>query len=123
LGQLFQGLANCREILTNDPVFWKAVANTAIFAAAGTLADVAGGLVLALLLFTGVPLARFYRVVWFTPVLMSYVVVGIIWVWMYDYDYGAVNLVLRAVGLSALERSWLGDPPTALWAVRVPQFL
>ena len=49
---------------------------------------------------SGVPLARFFRVVWFTPVLMSYVVVGIIWVWIYDYDWGCVNLVLRAVGLA-----------------------
>ena len=29
--------------------------------------------------------------VWFTPVLMSYVVVGIIWVWIYDYDWGLIN--------------------------------
>ena len=79
----------------------------------------AGGLVLALLLYTGVPFARFYRVVWFTPVLMSYVVVGIIWVWIYDYDWGVVNLILRAVGLGSLEHSWLGDPSTALWAVLV----
>ena len=85
--------------MSNDPVFWKAVGNTATFAAVGTFADVAGGLILALLLYTGVPFARFYRVVWFTPVLMSYVVVGIIWVWIYDYDWGVVNLVLRAIGL------------------------
>jgi len=118
-GQQFQGLGNFREVLTNDAVFWKAVGNTALFSAAGTLADVAGGLILALLLFTGVPLARFYRVVWFTPVLMSYVVVGIIFVWVYDYDWGAVNLVLRAVGLGGLARAWLGDPHTALWAVLI----
>ena len=117
--QQFQGLANFRQILSNDAVFWKAVGNTALFAGIGTVADVAGGLVLALLLYTGVPLARFYRVVWFTPVLMSYVVVGIIWVWIYDYDWGVVNVVLHAVGLGSLEHSWLGDPQTALWAVLV----
>ena len=33
--------------------------------------------------------------IWFTPVLMSYVVVGIIWGWIYDYDWGVVNIVLR----------------------------
>ena len=118
-GQEFQGLANFRQILGEDAVFWKAARNTAIFSIFGTVADVAGGLLLALLLYAGVPLSRFYRVVWFTPVLMSYVVVGIIWVWIYDYDWGVVNLVLRAVGLGALERSWLGDPDTALWAVLV----
>ncbi len=117
--QVFQGFENFRQIVSNDPVFWKAVGNTATFAAVGTFADVAGGLILALLLYSGVPFARFYRVVWFTPVLMSYVVVGIIWVWIYDYDWGVVNLILRAIGLGYLEHSWLGDPLTALWAVLV----
>ena len=56
---------------------------------------------------------------WFTPVLMSYVVVGIIWVWLYDYDWGLVNHLLHLVGLGAFEQSWLGDPSTALWAVLV----
>jgi ABC-type sugar transport system permease subunit len=60
-----------------------------------------------------------WRIVWFTPVLMSYVVVGIIWVWIYDYDWGVVNIVLRWLGLGQLEHSWLGDPHTALWAVLV----
>jgi multiple sugar transport system permease protein/raffinose/stachyose/melibiose transport system permease protein len=35
-----------------------------------------------------VPGARFFRVAWFTPVLMSYVVVGILFVWIYNYDWG-----------------------------------
>jgi ABC-type sugar transport system permease subunit len=115
----FVGLQNFAELLTHDHVFWKAVSNTALFALVGTLADVAGGLLLALCLFAKAPLARVWRIVWFTPVLMSYVVVGIIWVWIYDYDWGLLNLVLRSVGLGRLEHSWLGDPHTALWAVLV----
>ena len=50
---------------------------------------------------------------------MSYVVVGIIWVWIYDYDWGLANVVLRSLGLGAFEQSWLGDPATALWSVLV----
>ena len=115
----FVGLANFAELLRVDPVFWKAVGNTAIFAGVGTLADVFGGLLLALCLFSGAPLARLLRVVWFTPVLMSYVVVGIIWVWIYDYDWGLANVVLRGLGLGAFEQSWLGDPSTALGSVMV----
>jgi ABC-type sugar transport system permease subunit len=117
--ETYVGLANFHSLLASDHTFWKAVWNTALFSLAGTLADVAGGLVLALCLFSGVPLARVYRIVWFAPVLMSYVVVGILWVWIYDYDWGLVNVVLRAIGLGAMEHSWLGDPKTALWAVLV----
>jgi len=115
--QEFVGLANFKELLGNDWVFWKAVGNTAIFAIVATIADVLGGLLLALALFSGAPFARPLRVVWFTPVLMSYVVVGIIWVWIYDYDWGLANVVLRSLGLGNLEQSWLGDPRTALWSV------
>ncbi len=115
----FVGLANFKELLGNDWVFWKAVGNTAIFAIVATVADVLGGLLLALALFSGAPFVRLLRVVWFTPVLMSYVVVGIIWVWIYDYDWGLANLVLRSLGLGAFEQSWLGDPRTALWSVMV----
>jgi ABC-type sugar transport system permease subunit len=117
----YVGLRNFRSLLTQDTIFRQTVRNTAIFSVVGTVADVAGGLLLALCLFAKVPLARFWRVVWFTPVLISYVVVGIIWVWIYDYDWGVLNTLLRAVGLGSLAHSWLGDPSTALWAVLVTQ--
>jgi len=117
--QTFVGLENFVDLVTQDRTFWKAVANTTIFTVVGTVADVLGGLLLALCLFAKVPLARAMRVIWFTPVLMSYVIVGIIWVWLYDYDWGLVNLVLGWLGLESLQHSWLGDPATALWAVVV----
>jgi ABC-type sugar transport system permease subunit len=92
------------------PGVLEGVANTALFTIVATLIDVVGGLLLALCLFARAPLAPLLRVVWFTPVLMSYVVVGIIWVWIFDYDWGLANAVLRWLGLGALEQSWLGSP-------------
>jgi raffinose/stachyose/melibiose transport system permease protein len=115
----FVGFSNFTALLLSDPVFWKAVANTAMFTIVATIVDVVGGLLLALCLFARAPLAPLLRVVWFTPVLMSYVVVGIVWVWIYDYDWGLANAVLRWVGLGAFEQSWLGHPSTALWSVLV----
>ncbi len=117
----FVGLGNYQALLTHDFVFWKAVRNTAVFSVVGTVCDVAAGLLLALCLFAKVPLARFWKVVWFSPVLISYVVVGIIWVWIYDQDWGIVNTLLRWIGLGALAHPWLGDPHTALWAVLATQ--
>jgi ABC-type sugar transport system permease subunit len=113
----FVGLANFRELLTADTVFWKAVANTMVWAAVAPVPDVFIGLLLALGLYARVPLARFFRLVWFTPVLLSYVVVGIIWMWVYNYEWGFANALLRAVGLGSHVQSWLGNPSTALWAV------
>ena len=117
--QHFVGFANFSALLQTDFVFWKAVGNTALFTIVATIADVFGGLLLALVLFARAPLAPLLRIVWFTPVLMSYVVVGIIWVWIYDYDWGLANAVLRRLGLGAWEQSWLGDPSTALGSVMV----
>jgi ABC-type sugar transport system permease subunit len=110
------GLANFATLLS-DAVFWRAVTNTALFTLVATIVDVVGGLLLALCLFARAPFAPLLRVVWFAPVLMSYVVVGILWVWIFDYDWGLANSVLRWLGLGMLEQSWLGQPSTALWSV------
>jgi ABC-type sugar transport system permease subunit len=115
----FVGVDNFTALLLADATFWKAVVNTALFTVVATVVDVVGGLLLALCLFARAPFAPALRVLWFTPVLMSYVVVGIIWVWIYDYDWGLANATLRWLGLGAFEQSWLGQPSTALWSVLV----
>jgi ABC-type sugar transport system permease subunit len=112
----FVGLGNYADLL-GDTIFWKAVANTMTWAGVAPLIDVGTGLLLALCLYARVPLARLFRIAWFTPVLISYVVVAILWMWIYNYDWGIVNALLRAIGLGQLAHSWLGDPNTALWAL------
>ncbi|HSW03913.1 carbohydrate ABC transporter permease [Aquabacterium sp.] len=114
----FVGFAHFAEVL-KDNTFWAAVKNTAIWAMVAPFADVATGLLLALCLYAGVPFARFLRVAWFTPVLLSYVVVGILWVWIYNYDWGIVNATLRALGLPGWAQAWIGDPKFALGALMV----
>jgi multiple sugar transport system permease protein/raffinose/stachyose/melibiose transport system permease protein len=112
------GLANYQALLSDD-IFWRAVRNTVVWSIASPLVEVTIALLLALALYARVPGARFFRIAWFTPVLMSYVVVGILWVWIYNYDWGPVNVVLRALGLGTLTHAWLGDPNTALPALIV----
>jgi len=109
----FVGLANYAA-LARDELFWRSVRNTFVWASVSPLAEVAIGLVLALALYARIPGRRFFRIAWFTPVLMSYIVVGIIWVWIYNYDWGAANAILRAVGLGAYVQAWIGDPRVAL---------
>jgi raffinose/stachyose/melibiose transport system permease protein len=99
--------------LAADPTFWKSVGNTALWTALGPVLDVATGLLLALCLYAGVPLKRFFRVAWFTPALISYVVVAILWSWIYNYDWGVPNQLLRMLGLPDWQRQWLGDPSNA----------
>ncbi len=65
----------------------------------------------------GVRGAGFYRVVYFFPQVMSVVIVGVLWQYIYNPNSGILNEALRAVGLGSLARSWLGDASYALWAV------
>jgi ABC-type sugar transport system permease subunit len=119
LGMLseFVGLEHFREILTSDDVFWKAARNSLVWGLAAPIIDIPLAFVLALTLYARVPFARFFRTVWFTPVLMSYPVVGVIWLWVYNYDWGIANLTLRAVGLGGYAQAWLASPSTALPAL------
>ncbi|APV48587.1 ABC transporter permease [Betaproteobacteria bacterium GR16-43] len=114
----YVGLDHFRA-LAGDSTFRASVVNTMIWSFVAPIIDVGTGLLLALCLYAGVPFARFFRVAWFTPVLLSYVVVGIMWLWIYNYDWGVVNATLRATGLGALAHSWLGDTHTALAALMV----
>lgn len=114
----FVGLAHFAEVF-RDATFLAAVRNTAIWSTIAPFFDVGTGLLLALCLYAGVPFARFLRVAWFAPVLLSYVVVGIMWVWIYNYDWGVVNVALRNAGLGQWARAWIGDPNFALASLMV----
>ncbi len=113
----FVGLDNFIELLTDDDIFVQAVGNTLTWAGVAPLIDVGTGLILALCLYARVPFARFFRIAWFTPVLISYVVVAILWMWIYNYDWGIANAFLRWVGLGDWQQTWIGDPDIALWAL------
>jgi ABC-type sugar transport system permease subunit len=119
--QTYVGLEHFRSLLLTDMTFWRSVGNTLTWSLIEPIVDVGLGLVLALMLYAKVPFARFLRVVWFTPVLISTVVVAIMWMWIYNYDWGALNQSLRWLGLDTLTRPWLGDPSTALWALMLAE--
>lgn len=113
----FVGIANYWELFTDDMIFDKAVINTFIWAAVAPVIDIVFGLVLATCLYAKIPFSRIFRIAWFSPVLISYVVVGVIWMWIYNYDWGVANTLLRSIGLEDWAQVWLGQPNTALWAV------
>lgn len=114
--ETFVGAAHYAELWA-DATFWRAVRNTVLWALAAPPLEVSIALALALALYARVPGARFFRIAWFTPVLMSYVVVGIVWMWIYNYDWGAANAILRAFGLDRWVQPWLGTTATALPAL------
>ncbi len=110
----YVGLKNFREVL-DDEVFRAAARNTLIWACTSPLLEIPAGLILALALRRGAKaVSRIFRTLWFVPVLIPQIVVGVIWAWLLNSDWGIVNNLLHAVGLGFLARPWLGDPATAL---------
>jgi ABC-type sugar transport system permease subunit len=59
----------------------------------------------------------FYRTALFMPVVMSFVVVGILWSWLFNNQFGLINNLLRAIGLGAITPDWLGSANTAMWSL------
>lgn len=66
---------------------------------------------------------QFYRsvfgVLYFLPLLFSAVAIALTWQNMLDPNFGLVNPLLTAIGLSGLTRGWLGDPHLAFYTVLV----
>jgi ABC-type sugar transport system permease subunit len=112
------GLANYRELIEDD-LFWLSLLHTVIWVIVGTIAPIAIGMLLAILLWRRPKGFTVFRTFYFMPQVLSAVVIGIIWNWIYNPIFGILNESLDAVGLEDISRGWLGDPDVALYAVLV----
>lgn len=102
-----------------DPLFYGAIARTAIWIAAAILLPTGGGLMLALLLDAGIRGARVYKSLFYLPICLSAVVVGQVWIWIFEPSWGLLNTALDGAGLEGLRTAWLSDPDTSLGSVIV----
>jgi len=117
--KVFVGLENYARVF-KDSLMWKALEHNLIWVILGTISPIVIGLLLAVLLSGKNTKGRtFFRTVYFMPVMLSPVVVGIIWGWVYNPIYGMLNKILDFIGLSELSRGWLGDPHLALYMVLI----
>ncbi|MFH1851762.1 MAG: sugar ABC transporter permease [Candidatus Neomarinimicrobiota bacterium] len=95
---LFIGLANYRNLLVNDPYFWTSIGNTLYYVVFRTPICILGSLLLASLLHDSLRGIRFFRTVFFIPSIITGVVLSVIWLWMYNPQYGLINSALAALG-------------------------
>ncbi|MBA2645367.1 MAG: sugar ABC transporter permease [Pyrinomonadaceae bacterium] len=110
----FVGAANYQTILS-EPDFWRALRNTFYYVAATVPLGMALSLALALLLNEQMKGTALFRTIFFTPVVTSTVAAGVIFVWLMDYDQGAINWYLQSVGLRRID--WLQSEEWAMPAV------
>ncbi|GAA0387043.1 sugar ABC transporter permease [Microbispora corallina] len=112
------GLGNYSYALKEYPPFWPAVAHNVIWLAFLALVATPLGLLLAVLLDQRIRGSRLYQSVFFTPVMLSMVMVGIIWQLVYARDQGLVNNLLGTAGTPGAV-DWFGDSDVNLWAALV----
>jgi raffinose/stachyose/melibiose transport system permease protein len=79
------------------------------------------GLFFAAVLHRMPSIRNFSRAALYTPAMMSFVVVGYVWQFLYSPINGGINTALRDIGLGAWEQNWLGDPSLALYSVAFTQ--
>lgn len=116
----FLGLQNYIEMFTKDKHFPKAFVNSFLLVAASLFIQLPISLILALVLARGVKGEKFFRTVYFVPVVISSMVIGQLWMKIFNSDYGLLNILIRALGIKDFDYSWLATPGTAFLSTVVP---
>lgn len=115
----YVGLENFKDLWTDNPVFWLSTKNAFYVTFLALIVQNFLALFLALLCDRDIKGGNVYRVIFYLPPVLSGIVVGLIWNWIYDGNYGLLNHFLRFIGLGDLTRAWLSDSKTALIAVSI----
>ncbi|MWC28843.1 carbohydrate ABC transporter permease [Paenibacillus sp. MMS18-CY102] len=115
----FIGFDNYTEVV-KDPIFWTSLKNNMLIVIASVFGQVPIALVLALLLVKNSRLHTFIRSAVFMPMVLSSVVVGIIWGYIYHPEIGILNFLLDGIGLSSWKKEWLSDPDVSMYSLMVP---
>ncbi|MFC8273437.1 carbohydrate ABC transporter permease [Streptomyces sp. NPDC057271] len=123
------GFDNYSRML-DDEVFWKSLQHSLTFAVVLPLVTVGLALFFAFMLnvggrrrrgaaVAGVRGSSFYKIVYFFPQVLSIAIVALLFQFAYNPNSGAINSVLKGVGLGSIQPDWLGDPNLALICVMV----
>jgi multiple sugar transport system permease protein/raffinose/stachyose/melibiose transport system permease protein len=112
------GWDNYRFVVEDYPPFWPAVWHNVLWLVFLALVATPIGLLLAVLLDQKIKGSRIYQSIFFTPVMLSLVLVGVIWQLVYARNEGLLNNVLGTAGRPEAV-DWFGDPRVNLWAAMV----
>lgn len=122
----FVGFFNFKDIIFHNPIWWRSMWQAAYITLIALTFQNVLALILALICDRGIKFGNGYRVIFFIPPVLSGIVVGLIWNWIYNGNYGLLNHWLVQLSkwthisyFSNLGRAWLADPKTALTSVAV----
>lgn len=116
----FIGLQNYINLFSTDKYFPKALVNSLTLAGASVFIQLPISLILALVLAKGVKGEKFFRTIYFVPVVISSMVIGQLWMKIFHSEYGLLNIFIRFMGAEDFEYSWLSNPSTAFISTIIP---
>ncbi|WP_231979560.1 carbohydrate ABC transporter permease [Tessaracoccus coleopterorum] len=115
------GLGNYRDLL-GDEAFWMSFQNSVWMIIAMVIVPTLIGLILAAVLFDylgrrfGSGVSSFLRATYYLPQILPVSVAGVLWNWILNAQTGAINEILRGLGVAS-PPNWLGDPDLAMRTV------
>lgn len=117
----FVGLRNLQNMLTNDDLFLKVFGNNLEFTFLVVIFQTGFSLLFATFLLKNSRGSIALRTLYFFPTILSSVSVAMIWLFLYDPNFGGINVVFKSIGLDAFALNWLGSETSALRAIAFTQ--
>lgn len=114
--KLWVGLDNYQELFTSA-AFGRMLTNTLVFTFGSVVAICVLGLLMALLLNQPLRGRNAVRSIVFSPVMLSGVAIGLVWIYIFDARYGLIDGFVRQFGGSS--PNWLLDPAWSMTAVLI----
>ena len=112
----FVGLKNFTRLF-HDRVFYISLSNNIEWIVLFMTVPIVLGLTLAMILNGNIPGEKFFKSSFFMPMVLSLVVCGLVWSWLYNPAFGLINSLLRSIGLDRFARGWLSDPDVVMESV------
>ena len=112
----FVGLENYTRI-ASDNLFQNSIFNTVIWLISAILIPTILGLLLALLIDSQVRGSNFFKSIFYLPICLSAVVVGQIWIWIFQQEWGLLNIIINLFRENSFEYAWLSKPDSSLYSV------
>jgi len=115
----FVGITNFQEIFFQDPIWWQSMLNAGYITLIALTFQNALAFLLAWACDREIRMKNWFKVIFFIPPVLSEVVVGLVWQWILNGNYGLLNYWLVRLGFPNLVHNWLSDPNTALTTVAI----
>ncbi len=104
----FIGFGNYEKLIFEDSYFWTSISNTLIYTVLRVPLCIIGSLLLAVLVNNAIKGVKVFRTIYFIPSIVTGVVLSVVWLWMFNPQFGLINSFLAYMGIPG--PLWLLDP-------------